>query len=72
MLSIFSNIKNKIHNIISNRNIRKRNYEVIIGSDIMNNDTSDTDTDNKDDGDENEDGGVSPPPPSPVITRRLL
>ena len=84
MLSIFSNIQNKIHNIISNRNTRIRNYEVIIGSDKMNMTSSDTgtntdtDTDNKDDGDENEDGdenkdgGISPHPPSPIIMRRLF
>ncbi len=74
MLSIFSNIKNKIHNIISNRNTRKRlrNYEVIIGSDIMNvKISSDNDEDNNNDND-NKDGGVSPPPPSPIITRRLF
>ena len=72
MLSILSNLKNKIHNIISNRNNKKRirNYEVIIGSEIMNMNSSDNETD--DDGDENEDGGVSPPPPSPIITRRLF
>jgi len=73
MLSIFSNIKNKIHNIILNRNTRKRirNYEVIIGSDIMNIDTSDNDNGSNDEND-NKDGGKSPPPPSPIITRRLF
>ena len=75
MLSIFSNIKNKIRNIISNRNInkRKRNYHIIMGNNIMTNDSSDSDngTDSSDDN-ENKDGGVSPPPPSPIITRGIF
>ena len=74
MLSIFSNIKNKIINIISNRNTQKRlrTYEVIIGNDLMNVGTSSDNDNDEDDDNDNKDGGVSPPPPSPVITRRLF
>jgi hypothetical protein len=77
MLSILSSLKNKIYNIISNRNNKKRirKYEVIIGSEIMNMNSSDDDTDAEADTDtdaDDKDGGVSPPPPSPIITRRLF
>jgi len=75
MLSIFSNIKNKIISIISSRNTQKRlrTYEVIIGNDLMNDDTSsDNDNDDEENDNNNKDGGVSPPPPSPVITRRIF
>ena len=74
MLSIFSNIKNKIINIISSRNTQKRlrTYEVIIGNDLMNVDTSSDNENDDENNNDNKDGGVSPPPPSPNITRRLF
>ena len=73
MLSIFSNIKNKIINIISSRNNKKRlrTYEVIIGNNIMNVDTSDDDN-HDENHNENEHLGKLPPQPSPNITRRLF
>ena len=69
MLSIISNIKNKIDNIISYRNTKKRIriYEVIDDGDIMKIDSL-----NNEHEDANEDGGISPPPPSPIITRRIF
>lgn len=82
MLSFLTKIKNNIRDKLKNRRIvkRKRQYEVVIGSDIM--------TVNPEDEDGDGDGDVrirvastdaseidttpSPPAPSPVITRTLF
>ena len=57
MLSIFNKIKNKL---IPNKNRKRspRTYDIVLDTDIMTVETSDN--------------GTSPPPPSPVITRRLF
>lgn len=57
MLSIFNKIKNKL---LPNkyRKRSRRAYDIVFDTDIMTVDTSDN--------------GTSPPPPSPVITRRLF
>jgi len=73
MLSIFSKIKNKVSNIISNRNtnIRLQKYKVTIDTDIdidnMITDSSHTDSDEIPPS-----PSPSPPPPSPVITRHIF
>ena len=59
--SIFNKIKNKL---LSNKNRKRtrRTYDIVFDTDIM---TVDVDSDTSD-------NGTSPPPPSPLITRRLF
>ena len=59
--SIFNKIKNKL---LSNKNRKRtrRTYDIVFDTDIM---TVDIDSDTSD-------NGTSPPPPSPLITRRLF
>lgn len=76
MLSFLSNIKKKIINIVYTKhtNQRLRNYALVLGSDIMTvNANCDEIIYNSDADDTFEPStSPSPPPPSPVITRRLF
>jgi hypothetical protein len=79
MLSIFTNIKKKIINIFNTNktNKRLRNYEVVLGTDIMTVKPYD-DNDDNDDADDNNNtheyitDELIAPPPSPIITRKLF
>lgn len=65
MLSFISKIKNIVNDKLkSNHNVRKRQYEVVFGSDIM--------TVYPECGDDVESPPPPPPPPSPVIIRTLF
>ena len=76
MLSIFTNIKKKIINIFNTNktNKRLRNYEVVLGTDIM----TVKPYDDNDDADDNNNtheyitDELIAPPPSPIITRKLF
>ena len=61
MLSIFNKIKSKLLSH-KNRKRSRRTYDIVFDTDIM---TVDIDSDKSD-------NGTSPPPPSPLITRRLF
>ena len=72
MLSFISKIKKIINDKLKNRyNVRKRQYEVVFGSDIMTvyPECGDEITVQRDD---NNDDTPLPPPPSPVIFRTLF
>ena len=61
MLSIFNKIKSKLFSN-KNRKRSRRTYDIVFDTDIM---TVHADP-------EESDNGTSPPPPTPVITRRLF
>ena len=68
MLSILSNLKNRIREIISKKRIhrRLRNYHVVVGDAIMTVNIDDTCEANS------TNDQLSAPPPSPIITKRLF
>jgi len=68
MLSILSNLKNRIRDIISKKQIliQLRNYQVVVGDAIMTANIDDTCEANS------TNDQLSAPPPSPIITKRLF
>lgn len=68
MLSIISNLKNRIRDIISKKRIqgRSRRYHIVVGDDMLTvniDDISETDSINNQ---------PIPPPPTPIVTKRLF
>ena len=68
MLSILSNLKNSIREVISKKRIQRRlkNYHVVVSDAVMNVNIDDTCEGNS------INDQLSAPPPTPIITKRLF